>query len=165
VEDQIRPVPVLTIPQGAQAQAGPWQEIRRWPRRRWAVAGSAWVVLVVLLSPVTSGARDVPTWSWWVSVFLAVPGALILASYVPLPGTGRRVDLGCTPCAVVAAGSILMALMFRTGAPADPGFTMMSAALMSMGLFQRLSDPARCVRSPAEPDRRVADPERVADED
>jgi hypothetical protein len=122
---------------------GPIASLLGWSRRRWALAAVAFAVLVVLFGPLVAPAGQ-PRWAWPAAVLLALPGALIVASYLPEPGTGRRLDIGCTPCAVVAVGAVVMALLLRSGAPADLGRTALCVLMLGIGLHQRLLDPARC---------------------
>ncbi len=124
---------------------GPLGRLLEWPRRRWVTAAVALPGLTLAFG--FAGHRAgvaLPAWTWPVAVGLAVVGALIVASYVPAPGTGVRLEVGCTPCAVVAAGAVVMALIFRSGAPADPARALLGAAVLALGLHQRLTDPDRC---------------------
>lgn len=138
----VRPGTALRMPEAPVP--GPLTGLLRWPLRRWLLAAPAFLVLVLLFSPLTAGGTGQPGWAWPAAVLLALPGSLILASYLPAPGTGRWLDLGCAPCAVVAAGAVVMAVLLRAGAPADPGRTALCALMLGIGLHQRLIDPARC---------------------
>jgi hypothetical protein len=109
-----------------------------WPRQRWLAAGLLGAPLGVgywsISTPLTSAG--------WVLVTAvsAAAAALILASYVPPPGSGRIIDMGCSPCAAVAAGAVLMSFAVRSGAGHDPGLATLSLLTLGFGLTQRLSD-------------------------
>lgn len=84
---------------------------------------------------------------WW-----AVPGALlsaalasmIVASYVPEPGSGRLIEVGCSPCAAVAGASILGSIILRDTRPADAGTAVVALLLLGLGLAQRLGGAGTC---------------------
>jgi hypothetical protein len=114
--------------------------LRGWPRRRRVVAGTAVVPLAVLFASTGPG-----VWSVWVTgAVTAVPAALLLAGYVAAPGTGRRLDVGCSPCAAVSGATIVGALMMRSLAPGDLGIALVAAMLVVFGLAQRLAGVTAC---------------------
>ncbi len=117
--------------------------LRGWPPRRWAAAG---VVLAVLLalSWVTLASYATAWWSLPAWAATAVLSAVVLASYLPAPGGGLRLDLGCTPCAAVAALTVLLAYMSRASAPEDPTMAGVALLLLAAGVRQRLAGGAAC---------------------
>jgi hypothetical protein len=116
--------------------------LRSWSSRRWTAAAVAFLPLVAVY--LVEG----PSWGvWW-----AVPGALlpaafaslIVASYVPEPGSGRLVEVGCSPCAVVAGASILGSIILRDTSPSDAGTAVVALLLLGFGLAQRLVGAGTC---------------------
>lgn len=109
-----------------------------WPRRRWIAAA----VLVLPLGGVFGSVG--PLWSlWWAAPAALASGglaAVIFASYLPLPGAGRRLDLGCSPCAAMAAASVVGALILRASVPLEGGMALVSLMMMGFGLAQRLAN-------------------------
>lgn len=121
--------------------------IRSWPTRRW-------VVVAVLLLPATvlfgwvGGAGDPtlihPAWSWPVATGYGLVSSLILASYVPAPGSGRRIEVGCSPCAVMAAVAVLAAILLRSADPTSGLRAALCGVVLLAGLRQRLADASSC---------------------
>jgi hypothetical protein len=104
------------------------------------VSGAAVVPLAVLY--VSTGPWG---WSEWsTAVVTGVPAALLLASYVAVPGSGRRLDAGCSPCAAVSGVTILGSLIMRSLAPGDVGIALVAAAMVGFGLLQRLGAVTAC---------------------
>jgi hypothetical protein len=84
---------------------------------------------------------------WWTvpaAVLCAVIAAVVLASYVPKPGSGRRLEVGCSPCAVMGGATIVGSLLMRSTAPLDPGIAVVAVMMLLFGLVQRLKDTASC---------------------
>lgn len=110
--------------------------------RRWVTAG----VLTLPLAGVYASVG--PTWAlWWVApaaIVCAVVAAVVLASYVPQPGSGRRLEVGCSPCAVMGGATIVGSLLMRSTAPSDPGIAVVAVMMLGFGLVQRLKDGASC---------------------
>jgi hypothetical protein len=77
-------------------------------------------------------------------VVCAVIAALVLASYVPQPGSGRRLEVGCSPCAVMGGATIVGSLVLRSTTPVDPGIAGVAVMMLLFGLVQRLNDNASC---------------------
>jgi hypothetical protein len=127
--------------------------IRTWPVQRRAVTLLLVVPLFLLVRAVDPASGVV---FWVAGLVTATAGAMLLASYVPGPGEGRRLVIGCTPCAGMAAMTLVGALVLRASAPADGGIALATMLLPVMGVVQRLSDAGSCVVavSPA-----VRDPE------
>lgn len=103
------------------------------PRRlaAWVVAApvlgaAAWAVL----QPSTPGATVA-------ALLIAGLGAATLADYVPT--TGRRPEIGCGSCAVVAGLSVPAAVVL--GAGVGP---LLGVAVAAGGLLQRLRQPPVC---------------------
>ncbi len=108
--------------------------------------------MAVALTPVllawfhSLATRDVavsPPASWYVGATAAsVLSALVLASYVP--HTGRRIDTGCTPCAVMAFVSVVCASITTANYGIDPAGPVLAVAFTLLGLTQRVKQPATC---------------------
>ena len=119
--------------------------MRGWPRRRWAALVAALPVLAVLFDAVgASSVGGSPWWAWPLVAVDALLAATVLSSYVPAPGSGRLVDVGCSPCATVAGLTVVLALMARSAAPADATMGAISALLLLAGVRQRLGDATAC---------------------
>lgn len=108
-------------------------------RRRWAVllGAPALAVLFWASAPVTG---------WWLApaaLVLGTAAAAVLATYVPVDGPLRRVEVGCTPCAAVAAGSVVAVPLVLDAVP-GPGGAATAGAVLLFGLAQRLTAPATC---------------------
>lgn len=113
-----------------------------WPRRRWAVAALTAGPLGAAF--LAAGGGGAPWWGWVAAVVAGLLGGLLLASYVAAPGAGRLVDVGCSPCAVAAGSTLLLALAARGGAPDNAGMAVLGLALLAGGLRQRLADSSSC---------------------
>lgn len=116
-----------------------------WPlRRRLVVAVLSPTVFIVLVAsaggwaPATS-----PAWTALVAL-TALVSASTLATYLPLRGSGQRLDLGCTPCAAVAAVSVLASLFVLSSEPHDVPTAVLAVGISAFGLLQRLKNPATC---------------------
>jgi hypothetical protein len=126
-------------------------------RRGFANASIGWtsrrLVTVAVLSPVlfailAGAARGWapgagPGWNAIVAL-VALAAATTLATYLPQPGAGRRLDLGCTPCAAVAALSVVGAAAVLSAAPHDLSQAVLALAVVGFGLSQRLTSPRTC---------------------
>lgn len=116
-----------------------------WPlRRRMAVALTA-PVLFGLMVAVSGGWAPTtsPGWTALVAV-AALACATTMATYLPHPGTGLRPDLGCTPCAAVAAVTVLASFGLLSSAPHDVSTAVLALAASAFGLAQRLNNPSTC---------------------
>jgi hypothetical protein len=103
----------------------------------------------MLVAPLAAGYTSVgPSLrAWWVlptAVVSAVLAAVLLASYVPVPGSGRLLDAGCSPCAAVSGVAVAGSLMMRSTAPLEPGIAVVAALLVVFGLAQRLGKVSSC---------------------
>lgn len=103
-------------------------------RRRLVTVVLAPLVLAVLLATV--GAPG-PVWTA-LAAGVSVLVALTAATYVPDARRPWASRLGCTPCAGVAGGAALVALVVLATAPGDVGQAMLGAAIAGAGLLQRV---------------------------
>ncbi len=102
-------------------------------------------VLVVVFAAVAGLlAHGAPAWAWAVTVLDGALGAGVLASYLPAPGSGRRLEIGCEPCATIAALGVVGALMLRASGPVDPTLAALSVFLLLAAARQRLTDTQAC---------------------
>ena len=116
-----------------------------WPlRRRMAVGLIAPVLLVLMVA--TSGGWAAATSSVWTALVagVALACAATLATYLPRAGTGFRPDLGCTPCAAVAAVTVLASFGLLNSAPHDVSTAVLALGVSAFGLVQRLNNPSTC---------------------
>ena len=84
---------------------------------------------------------------WWVvpaSVAGAAIASVLLASYMPEPGSRRLLDAGCSPCAAVSGAAVLGSLVMRSTAPLEPGIALVAVLLVAFGLAQRLGAVGSC---------------------
>lgn len=116
--------------------------VRRWPPRRWITA----LVLVgpLLVLYVAVGPAPSVLWALPVDVVSAALAGLIVASYVPEPRSGRLLEVGCSPCAVVAAAAIVGSLVMRDTSPGDAGIALLAVVMLGFGLAQRLAGGGTC---------------------
>lgn len=123
-----------------------------WPLRRVVTVVVLFPVLLALLAGATGGWAPgaEPVWTALVAV-IALAAATTLASYLPRPGTGRGLDIGCTPCAAVAGLSVLAASAVLRSEPHDVPTAILALAVAGFGLRQRLANPDTCAASPASP--------------
>lgn len=134
--------------------AGPLRTLAdRWPARRWvavvvAAPPLAWLLVTVApMAPATGRGA-----AWWVLVLAtALAGSGTLASYVP--AAGRRPDLGCSPCAVVSAMTVVGAVLVLRNSGGDPAGPVLALAVALFGLGQRLAQPPVCPTSDAPTDQ------------
>jgi len=116
-----------------------------WPiRKRVAVAVLTPALLVLSVS--ASGGWALATSRGWTAlvVLVALASAMTLASYLPSPGTGLKLDLGCTPCAGVAAVSVVASVVLLTSSPGDVPTAFLALGVAAFGLRQRLANPSTC---------------------
>jgi hypothetical protein len=85
-----------------------------------------------------------PLWTWPVAVGSGLLGSVIVASYLPAPGSGRLIEVGCSPCAVFAAAAVVISVVLRSGAPASGPRAALCVVLLAAGLRQRLADSTQC---------------------
>lgn len=91
----------------------------RWPRRRVTATAVLTPALFAVLVAAGGGFPAPALWTVLVAL-VAVAAAATLATYLPGPGKGRRPALGCSPCAAMAAMTVLAAAWFVQAAPHQP---------------------------------------------
>lgn len=137
-----------TEPTGSTALSGRRRYARvlaAWPlRRRMTIVVLAPMLLALMVA--VSGGWALATSPGWtaVVVLIALSCATTLATYLPHPGTGLRVDVGCTPCAALAAVSVLGALIVLSSAPHEVSTAFLALGISAFGLVQRLNNPSTC---------------------
>jgi hypothetical protein len=113
------------------------------PRRRLALVAlfplvAAWFVVVG-----RGAAAAPPSAGWYAGAGVAaLLGAAVLSSYLPV--SGRRLDLGCTPCATLAALTLVGATMVLRSYGSELAGPLVAVALLLFGLTQRMNQPATC---------------------
>lgn len=114
-----------------------------WPTRR-RVAAALLLPLVAVWFVVVGGSTQAsPSPGWYAMVMVAaVLGAGVLASYVPV--AGRGLDLGCTPCAMMSALTLVGATIALRNYGPDVAGPLVAGAVLLFGLTQRMSQPATC---------------------
>lgn len=120
---------------------------RRWlggqtGHRRWLGWGATSLAAVAALGAVRP--TIVPAWWWPTTVLTAALAGFVLASYLPPAGAGRRLQVGCSPCAAAAGVTVLLAAAARFSAPADAGSAALALLLIGVGAAQRLGDATSC---------------------
>ena len=116
-----------------------------WPMRRRVAVALAVPVLFGLMVTVSGGWTTPASVGWTALVAMAALScATTLATYLPHPGTGLRLDVGCTPCAAVAAVTVLAALGLLSSAPRDVSTAVLALGVSAFGVVQRLKNPSTC---------------------
>ena len=85
--------------------------------------------------------------TWWAvpaALWCAVPAAILWASYAAVPGSGRWVDAGCSPCAAVSGVTVVGSLVMRAMAPLDLGIAVVAGLIVAFGLLQRVGTATSC---------------------
>jgi hypothetical protein len=121
----------------ASFSTGLLASLRGWPLRRWVATGVLVLPMAVLYASAGS-AR-----AWWdlpLTLVQALLAAMVVASYVPFPGSGERIAVGCTPCAAVAGMTVLGSLMMRQNNPLDAGMGLVSVLMLGYGVIKRITD-------------------------
>jgi hypothetical protein len=114
------------------------------PRRRLALVALLPLVVAWFVVVGRSSSAAPPAVGWYAGAAVAaVLGAAVLASYVPL--AGRRPDLGCTPCGMLAALTLVVATMALRSYGSELAGPLVAIAVLLFGLVQRMSQPATCV--------------------
>lgn len=134
------PAPVASAPAETVTRAA---GAGRWPRRRRVVA----LLLTAAFASVglggAPGLTAAPTFTL-LGVLAAALAALSLATYVPLPGTGRRLVVGCSPCAAAAGVAALASVGVLVSSPADGGAAALAVSLAGVAAAHRLTAPDAC---------------------
>jgi hypothetical protein len=113
------------------------------PRRRLALVALFPLVGAWFLVVARSSSEVPPTAGWYAGTGVAaLLGAAVLASYLPV--SGRRLELGCTPCATLAALTVVGATMALRSYGSEPGGPLVAVAVLLFGLTQRLIQPTAC---------------------
>ncbi len=113
--------------------------ITRSPRRRILAAVLLAPALFVGLVTAGGGWPPTPAVAWTALVALtAAGGAATLATYLPAPGAGWRLELGCAPCAAVSALSVLAAAFLLQSAPHQWSMALTATVVVGLGLARRL---------------------------
>ena len=116
-----------------------------WPVRRRMAVGLLAPVLLVLMVATSGGWAPATSPMWTARVAgVALACATTLATYLPRPGTGLKPDLGCTPCAAVAAVTVLASFGLLNSAPHDVSTAVLALGVSAFGLVQRLNNPSTC---------------------
>ncbi len=115
--------------------------MRLWPVRRWVTAAVVAPVLAAVLAIAGGGG---PWWGWPALVGISALAGLVVATYVPPPGAGRLIDVGCSPCATIAGGAVAVSLILRINAAASAGAAAFALFLLTVALVQRLADSTSC---------------------
>ena len=114
-----------------------------WPQRRFVAA--ALLLPRVLALFLSAAETDIPgSGLGWLALTAVASGtaALVLSSY--LPSAGARLELGCTPCGILAGLTVLGATMAMRNYGTGIEGPAVAAALTLFGLTQRLSQPETC---------------------
>ena len=128
------------------------------------VAGPfAWAVHDTVTTSVNGLAAAEPGawWAWPGSVLVAVLAGAVLAGYLARRGSGRLLETGCTPCAVVPAAGVVGVFFVLDSTPTAGGMVTAAALLVFALLQRRASAATTCAvpapaRSPAPPGTRDA---------
>ncbi len=123
------------------------------PLRRLMVVAVLFPLLFTLLVVAAGGwaPSAAPAWTALVAL-VALGGATTLATYLPRPGSGHRLDIGCTPCAAVAGLSVLGASFILSTAPHDQSTAALALVIIGFGLAQRLTSPSTCATPAPRPE-------------
>lgn len=138
------PAPVLPVAVAVAARGRRWAKARAaWPARRIVVVAVLAPALMVLLTAVAGGSASPPGWTALAGL-VALTTAATAATYLPRRGAGARLDVGCTPCASVAAITVPIAVVVLTTSPHDVPSALLALGVAGFGLRQRLTDPSTC---------------------
>ncbi|MEO8557298.1 MAG: hypothetical protein ABI474_11575 [Actinomycetota bacterium] len=132
-----------------EAAKGPGRTLARalaaWPMRKRVAVAVLMPLLLVLSVSAAGGWASATSYGWTALVILvALASAMTLASYLPSPGTGLKLDLGCTPCAGVAALSVVASVVLLSSSPGDVPTAFLALGVAAFGLRQRLANPSTC---------------------
>ncbi|HEY8745044.1 MAG TPA: hypothetical protein VIU62_18300 [Chloroflexota bacterium] len=140
----MRSIPV-TDPSAPTTQRRYANALAAWPLRRRVAVGLIAPVLFVLMVGTSGGWAPATSPGWTALVAgVAFACATTLATYLPRPGIGLRPDLGCTPCAAIAAVTVLASFGLLSSAPHDVSTAVLALGVSAFGLVQRLNNPSTC---------------------
>jgi hypothetical protein len=143
MEDLMRSIP--ETPSAPTTQRRYANALAAWPLRKRMAVGLIAPVLFVLMVATSGGWAPATSPGWTALVSgVAFACATTLATYLPRPGIGLRPDLGCTPCAAVAAVTVLASFGLLSSAPQDVSTAVLALGVSAFGLVQRLKDPSTC---------------------
>jgi hypothetical protein len=138
--DPLTPVRAVAI----RANRGRLAKARAaWPLRRLVAVAVVAPVLTALLMAVAGESVTPPGWTVLAGL-VALTAAATLATYLPRPGSGARLDVGCTPCASVAALTVPIAVVVLNMSSHDVASAILALGVAVFGLRQRLTDPSTC---------------------
>ncbi len=116
----------------------------RWPRRR-RLAALGILLVLVLAVQLLVGWDPVGAPAWSAITFVAVSfAALALATFVPLPGQGFGLDIGCTPCAAAGGMLAIAGTWLAASSAYDGGSASLGLALAGAALVRRHTEPVTC---------------------
>lgn len=116
----------------------------RWPRRRLLSAVGIVAALVVGVQLFVGWAPvSAPAWSA-LTFGVIVLASLALATFVPLPGHGAGLDIGCTPCAAAGGMLALAGSWLAASSAYDAGSASLGLALAGAALVRRVTEPVTC---------------------
>lgn len=116
----------------------------RWPRRR--VLSAVGILAVFALGVQLSASWDpvaAPAWSA-LTLGTIILASLALATFVPLPGHGVGLDIGCTPCAAAGGMLALAGTWLAASSAYDGGNASLGLALAGAALARRVTEPVTC---------------------
>jgi hypothetical protein len=147
VMPETKPAPDNVAPVSAgPARPGAFARTRAaLPPRRLVVVAVLAPALMAFLAAVAGKTDAAPTAGWTTLVGLvALASATTLATYLPRPGAGLRLDVGCTPCASAAALSVVFAAVVLNSTPHDVPTAIVALGVAVFGARQRLTDASTC---------------------
>jgi len=140
----MRSIPV-TDPSAPTTQRRFANALAAWPLRRRVAVGLTAPALLGLMVAASGGWAPTPSPGWTALVAgVAFACATTLATYLLRPETGLRPDLGCTPCAAIAAVTVLASFGLLSSAPHDVPTAVLALGVSAFGLVQRLNNPSTC---------------------
>ena len=120
------------------------ERLRRWPRRRVVAAVVAGAALAWLVLSRTGGNVGVaPAWTA-LSLTTVTLAALALSTFIPMPGQGASLDLGCGPCAAAGGLMAIGSVWYVLSEAVETGTGLLGLALAGASFVHRLSQPATC---------------------
>lgn len=138
--DPLAPVRAVAVPANRRLLA---RTRAAWPPRRLVAVAVLAPALMALLETVAGESVTPPGWTALAGL-VALSAAATLATYLPRPGAGVRLDVGCTPCASVAAMTVPIAVVVLNMSAHDVPSAILALGVAVFGLRQRLTDPITC---------------------